>query len=423
MPDNLAIRMRPKNINQVIGQKHLVGEGKIIRRMVEANRLSSMILYGPPGIGKTSIASAIAGTTKFAFRTFNATVDSKKRLQEIAEEAKFSGGLVLLLDEIHRLDKTKQDFLLPLLENGLIIMIGATTENPFFSVTPAIRSRVQIFELEPLTNDDIKQAIQTALTDTERGFDFPVQLDDDALDFIATSTNGDLRSAFNSLDLAVLSTQADNTCVRHITLDIMENSLQKSYITMDKDGDGHYDVLSALQKSIRGSDVNASLHYAARLIEAGDLPSLARRLTVIAYEDIGLANPDAQIHTVTALEAAQKIGFPEARILIANIVIDLALSPKSNSAIVAIDKALSDLRQNRNFPIPRHLRDGHYAGSKELGNAQDYKYPHNYPGNWVQQDYLPEKIKNADYFTPNENGKYERALGMTKNKIEQLKNH
>lgn len=423
MPDNLAIRMRPKNINQVIGQKHLVGEGKIIRRMVEANRLSSMILYGPPGIGKTSIASAIAGTTKFAFRTFNATVDSKKRLQEIAEEAKFSGGLVLLLDEIHRLDKTKQDFLLPLLENGLIIMIGATTENPFFSVTPAIRSRVQIFELEPLINDDIKQAIQTALTDTKRGFDFPVQLDDDALDFIATSTNGDLRSAFNSLDLAVLSTQSDNTGVRHITLDIMENSLQKSYITMDKDGDGHYDVLSALQKSIRGSDVNASLHYAARLIEAGDLPSLARRLTVIAYEDIGLANPDAQIHTVTALEAAQKIGFPEARILIANIVIDLALSPKSNSACVAMDKALSDLRQNGNLAIPRHLRDGHYVGSKELGNAQDYKYPHNYPGNWVKQDYLPEKIKYADYFIPNENGKYERALGMTKNKIDQLKNN
>lgn len=423
MPDNLAIRMRPKNINQVIGQKHLVGEGKIIRRMVEANRLSSMILYGPPGIGKTSIASAIAGTTKFAFRTFNATVDSKKHLQEIAEEAKFSGGLVLLLDEIHRLDKTKQDFLLPLLENGLIIMIGATTENPFFSVTPAIRSRVQIFELEPLINDDIKQAIQTALTDTKRGFDFPVQLDDDALDFIATSTNGDLRSAFNSLDLAVLSTQSDNTGVRHITLDIMENSLQKSYITMDKDGDGHYDVLSALQKSIRGSDVNASLHYAARLIEAGDLPSLARRLTVIAYEDIGLANPDAQIHTVTALEAAQKIGFPEARILIANIVIDLALSPKSNSAYVAMDKALSDLRQNGNLAIPRHLRDGHYVGSKELGNAQDYKYPHNYPGNWVKQDYLPEKIKYADYFIPNENGKYERALGMTKNKIDQLKNN
>lgn len=420
MPDNLALRMRPRKISEVIGQKHLVGEGKIIRRMVEANMLSSMILYGPPGIGKTSIASAIAGTTKFAFRTFNATVDSKKRLQEIAEEAKFSGGLVLLLDEIHRLDKAKQDFLLPLLENGKIIMIGATTENPFFSVTPAIRSRVQIFELEPLSNTDIKVAIQGVLEDRERGFDFDVQLDDDALDFIATATNGDLRSAYNSLDLAVMSTQPSEGGGRHITLDTVENSLQRSYITMDKDGDGHYDVLSALQKSIRGSDVNASLHYAARLVEAGDLPSLARRLTVIAYEDIGLANPDAQVHTVTALEAAQKVGFPEARILIANVVIDLALSPKSNSAYVAMDAALADLRKSGNLPIPRHLRDGHYAGSKELGNAQDYKYPHAYPEKWVKQQYLPDKLRGVDYFQPNETGKYERALGANKERIDKL---
>ena len=420
MPDNLALRMRPRTISEVIGQKHLVGEGKIIRRMVEANMLSSMILYGPPGIGKTSIASAIAGTTKFAFRTFNATVDSKKRLQEIAEEAKFSGGLVLLLDEIHRLDKAKQDFLLPLLENGKIIMIGATTENPFFSVTPAIRSRVQIFELEPLSNTDIKVAIQGVLEDRERGFDFDVQLDDDALDFIATATNGDLRSAYNSLDLAVMSTQPSEGGGRHITLDTVENSLQRSYITMDKDGDGHYDVLSALQKSIRGSDVNASLHYAARLVEAGDLPSLARRLTVIAYEDIGLANPDAQVHTVTALEAAQKVGFPEARILIANVVIDLALSPKSNSAYVAMDAALADLRKSGNLPIPRHLRDGHYAGSKELGNAQDYKYPHDYPEEWVKQQYLPDKLRGVDYFQPNETGKYERALGANKERIDKL---
>lgn len=420
MPDNLALRMRPRTISEVIGQKHLVGEGKIIRRMVEANMLSSMILYGPPGIGKTSIASAIAGTTKFAFRTFNATVDSKKRLQEIAEEAKFSGGLVLLLDEIHRLDKAKQDFLLPLLENGNIIMIGATTENPFFSVTPAIRSRVQIFELEPLSNTDIKVAIQGVLEDRERGFDFDVQLDDDALDFIATATNGDLRSAYNSLDLAVMSTQPSEGGGRHITLDTVENSLQRSYITMDKDGDGHYDVLSALQKSIRGSDVNASLHYAARLVEAGDLPSLARRLTVIAYEDIGLANPDAQVHTVTALEAAQKVGFPEARILIANVVIDLALSPKSNSAYVAMDAALADLRKSGNLPIPRHLRDGHYAGSKELGNAQDYKYLHAYPEKWVKQQYLPDKLRGVDYFQPNETGKYERALGANKERIDKL---
>ncbi|MGT2750168.1 replication-associated recombination protein A [Streptococcus orisasini] len=420
MINNLALRMRPRDISEVIGQQHLVGEGKIISRMVAANRLSSMILYGPPGIGKTSIAAAIAGTTKYAFRTFNATTDSKKRLQEIAEEAKFSGGLVLLLDEIHRLDKTKQDFLLPLLENGQIIMIGATTENPFFSVTPAIRSRVQIFELEPLAADDIKQALKSALADKKRGFDFEVKLDEDALDFIALATNGDLRSAYNSLDLAVMSTQPDDSGLRHITLDTVENSLQRSYITMDKDGDGHYDVLSALQKSIRGSDVNASLHYAARLIEAGDLPSLARRLIVIAYEDIGLANPDAQIHTVTALEAAKQIGFPEARILIANVVIDLALSPKSNSAYEAIDAALADLRQNGNLPIPRHLRDGHYAGSKELGNAQGYKYPHAYPEKWVKQQYLPDKIKGADYFTANQTGKYERALGANKDKIDEL---
>lgn len=420
MPDNLALRMRPRTINEVIGQQHLVGDGKIIARMVEANKLSSMILFGPPGIGKTSIASAIAGTTKYAFRTFNATVDTKKRLQEIAEEAKFSGGLVLLLDEIHRLDKTKQDFLLPLLENGNIIMIGATTENPFFSVTPAIRSRVQIFELEPLTSDDIANALKIALDDKERGFDFPVHLDDDALSFITTATNGDLRSAYNSLDLAVMSTKPQADGSRHISLETVENSLQRSYITMDKNGDGHYDVLSALQKSIRGSDVNASLHYAARLIEAGDLPSLARRLTVIAYEDIGLANPEAQVHTVTALEAAQKIGFPEARILIANVVVDLALSPKSNSAYLAMDQALSDLRSNGNLPIPRHLRDDHYAGSKELGNAQDYLYPHNYPEKWVKQDYLPEKLKGKNYFSPNETGKYERALGANKERIDRL---
>lgn len=419
MTDHLALKLRPKTIDDVIGQKHLVGEGKIIRRMVEANRLASMILYGPPGIGKTSIASAIAGTTQMAFRTFNATTDSKKRLQEIAEEAKFSGGLVLLLDEIHRLDKTKQDFLLPLLENGLLTMIGATTENPFFSVTPAIRSRVQIFELEPLDYQDMITAINQLLIKAPNLYQEELLLTQDAKEFLIQTSNGDLRSLYNAIDLAILST---TTYEGHktITLDIIQNCIQKTQFSMDKSGDAHYDILSALQKSIRGSDVNASLHYAARLIAAGDLPSLARRLTVIAYEDIGLANPDAQIHTVTALEAAQKLGFPEARIPIANIVIELALSPKSNSAYLAIDKALEDLNKNGPLPIPRHLRDGHYSGSKQLGNSLNYKYPHDYPEKWVKQQYLPNKIKYQNYFEANHTGKYERALALTKDKIDQL---
>lgn len=416
MVQNLARRMRPRNIDEIIGQKHLVGQGKIIRRMVETQLLSSMILYGPPGIGKTSIASAIAGTMNAAFRTFNATTDSKKRLQEIAAEAEFSGQLVLLLDEIHRLDKPKQDFLLPLLENGQIILIGATTENPYFSVVPAIRSRVQIFELKPLEVEDLAHAVNLSLQDKERGFEFKVELDEDALYFLVHSTNGDLRSTFNALELAVLSSKE-----HHITLDDMENSLQRKAATFDKDGDAHYDILSALQKSIRGSDVNASLHYAARLIEGGDLQSLSRRLTVMAYEDIGLANPDAAMHTVLALQAAEKLGFPEARIPIANIIVDLALSPKSNAAYLAMDEALADLGKYGNLPVPAHLQDGHYAGAKNLGRSVDYQYAHNFPNHWVNQQYLPDKLKKADYFRPDDMGKYERALHSRKQWIDEQK--
>ena len=416
MQANLARRLRPRTIDEIIGQRHLVGEGKIIRRMVETKLLSSMILYGPPGIGKTSIASAIAGTADMAFRTFNATSDKKTKLQEIAAEAQFSGQLVLLLDEIHRLDKPKQDFLLPLLENGEIILIGATTENPYFSVVPAIRSRVQIFELKPLMPEDIALAVDRAIADPDRGFDFDVTLDDDAKQFLIHSTNGDVRSALNSLELAVLSSSE-----HHVTLDDMANSLQKSAATFDKDGDAHYDLLSALQKSIRGSDVNASLHYAARLIEGGDLQSISRRLMVIAYEDISLANPDAGARTVTAVTAAERLGFPEARIPLANVVVDLALSPKSNAAYTAMDSAIADLHKYSALPIPPHLQDGHYAGAKKLGRAEHYQYPHNFPSHWVDQQYLPDKLKHADYFHSDGLGKYERALQLRQEEINRHK--
>jgi putative ATPase len=410
MQQPLAFRMRPRTIEEIVGQQHLVGEGKIINRMVTAKMLSSMILYGPPGTGKTSIASAIAGSTKYAFRILNAATDSKKDLQIVAEEAKMSGTVVLLLDEIHRLDKTKQDFLLPHLESGRIVLIGATTENPYLSILPAIRSRTQIFEVKPLSEDDMKMAIQRALTDKERGLgNFDAVLDDEAERQLVYATNGDLRSALNGLELAVKSTAPNEDGKVHITLPIVEETVQRKALTADKDGDGHYDVISALQKSIRGSDTDAALHYLARLIEAGDLPIIARRLRVIAYEDIGLANPAVAARAVTAIEAAEKLGFPEARIPLANATIELALSPKSNSAYTAIDSALADVRKGGTGDVPDHLRDAHYKGAEKLGHGVEYVYPHGHPGDWVPQQYLPDKLNGANYFVPAGNSKVEQA--------------
>ncbi|MFR4253667.1 MAG: replication-associated recombination protein A [Weissella confusa] len=410
MQQPLAFRMRPRTIDEIVGQRHLVGEGKIINRMVTAKMLSSMILYGPPGTGKTSIASAIAGSTKYAFRILNAATDSKKDLQIVAEEAKMSGTVVLLLDEIHRLDKTKQDFLLPHLESGRIVLIGATTENPYLSILPAIRSRTQIFEVKPLSEDDMKTAIQRALTDKELGLgNFDAVLDDEAERQLVYATNGDLRSALNGLELAVKSTAPSEDGKVHITLPIVEETVQRKALTADKDGDGHYDVISALQKSIRGSDTDAALHYLARLIEAGDLPIIARRLRVIAYEDIGLANPAVAARAVTAIEAAEKLGFPEARIPLANATIELALSPKSNSAYTAIDAALADVRKGGTGDVPDHLRDAHYKGAEKLGHGVEYVYPHGHPGDWVPQQYLPDKLNGANYFVPAGNSKVEQA--------------
>jgi putative ATPase len=419
----LAYKMRPRTIDEIIGQEHLVGEGKIIDRMVKAKQLSSMILYGPPGIGKTSIASAIAGSTKYRFKTLNAVTNNKKDIQIVAEEAKMSGKVILLLDEVHRLDKGKQDFLLPYLENGMITLIGATTSNPYHAINPAIRSRCQIFELKPLTTEEMKTAIYRSIKDKERGLgDYSLTISEEAVDHFASSSFGDVRSSLNALELAVLSTSPDEDGTIHIDVGIAEECLQKKSFSHDKDGDAHYDVLSAFQKSIRGSDVNAALHYLGRLVEAGDLPSIARRLLVIAYEDIGLANPGAGSRTLAAVETAEKIGFPEARIPLANAIIELCLSPKSNSAIVAIDEALADIRKGKSGEVPNHLKDAHYKGASELGRGVEYKYPHDYESGWVAQSYLPDRLKNARYYTPKSTGKFEQAIAGIYEKInKQLK--
>ena len=423
----LAYRMRPQTLDQVVGQQHLIGPGKIIRRMVEARLLSSMILYGPPGIGKTSIASAIAGSTKYAFRKLNAATDGKKQLQQVAAEGKMSGTVILLLDEIHRLDKTKQDFLLPLLESGQVILIGATTENPYISISPAIRSRCQIFELKPLSAQDASNAIDRALTDKENGLgNYHVELTDDARALLIEKGNGDLRSTLNSLELAVLSTKQElkdnhqDTDSIVITQQEMADSIQMKLQNFDSSGDGHYDLVSAFQKSIRGSDTDAALHYLARLIESGDLISICRRLSVIAYEDVGLANPSAAEHAILAIQAAQTLGFPEARIPLANAVIELTLSPKSNSAITAIDRAIDDVKNKNIGSIPANLKDAHYAGAKKLGHGVNYIYPHDFENDWVAQQYLPDNLLTASYFTPKGNSKVEERYKLIYQKLKKM---
>nr|WP_248285549.1 replication-associated recombination protein A [Staphylococcus lugdunensis] len=413
--------MRPKNIDEIISQQHLVGPRGIIRRMVETKRLSSMIFYGPPGIGKTSIAKAISGSTAYKFRQLNAVTNTKKDMQLVVEEAKMSGQVILLLDEIHRLDKAKQDFLLPHLENGKIVLIGATTSNPYHAINPAIRSRAQIFELYPLNEEDIKVALMRAIEDDSRGLaSYHPHIDEDAIEYFSTQSQGDVRSALNALELAVLSADEDNG-ERHVTLTDAQDCLQKGAFVSDKDGDMHYDVMSAFQKSIRGSDVNAALHYLARLIAAGDLPTIVRRLLVISYEDIGLASPGAGQRTLAAIQAAERLGFPEARIPLSQAVIELCLSPKSNSSITAVDSALSDINAGNIGQIPDYLKDGHYSGAKKLGRAIGYKYPHNYDNGYVAQQYLPDKLKNREYYTPKTTSKTEQQFKAVYDNLKQQK--
>lgn len=413
----LAYRMRPNHIDDIIGQEHIVGKGKIIHRMVQAERLSSMILFGPPGTGKTSMAQAISKSLDITTRMLNAVTDRKKDMEIVVEEAKMSGQLVLILDEVHRLDKGKQDFLLPHVESNLITLIGCTTSNPYHSINPAIRSRVHLFELHALTPPHIRQAIERALKDSTTGYgDMDVHLSEEAMTHFSQSANGDLRAALNGLELAVTSTPPVDGSIE-ISLADAEECMQKKSFSHDKSGDAHYDVLSAFQKSIRGSDVDASLHYLGRLIEAGDLDSIARRMIVIAYEDIGLANPQAGPRAIAAVQAAERLGFPEARIPLSVAIVELALSPKSNSAYKGLDKALSDIRKGKGGNVPPHLQDSHYSGAKKLGRGLNYLYPHNYEGSWVNQQYLPDDIRSRSYFEPKNTGKFEQALKQVYDKI------
>lgn len=418
----LSLRMRPNHIDEIIGQEHLLGEGKMLRRMVESNYISSMILFGPPGTGKTSTAFAIAKSLNLPVRSLNAVIHRKKDLEIVVEEAKMLGHLVLILDEVHRLDKVRQDFLLPHLEENLFTLIGTTTSNPYHAINPAIRSRTHLFELKPLSQTEIELAIERALTDKEKGFgERNITLTEEAKRHFATSSKGDLRAVFNGLELAVISTPEKEDGEIYIDIQVAEQCMQKKSFSHDKDGDSHYDVLSAFQKSIRGSDVNAALHYLARLLEAGDLDSVGRRLVVIAYEDIGLANPQAGPRTLHAVEAAERLGLPEARIPLSVAVVELALSPKSNSAYKALDKAIADLRKKGMGEVPDHLRDAHYQGAEELGRGIGYKYPHDYPSGWVKQQYLPDHLVEARYYEPKDQGKFERALKQIYENIERQK--
>lgn len=384
----LADKLRPKKIDDIIGQKHLVGEGKILTNLVKNKKLFSMIFYGKPGIGKTSIATALVSELEMHYKFLNATVNNKSDFDTAIMEAKMYGDMVLIIDEIHRMNKDKQDLLLPYIENGTIILIGLTTSNPYHKINPAIRSRCQIFELHELSKEDIIDGLNKALPKLDN-----IKIDKDAIDYVANLASGDMRFALNLLEVAYYSSD------KKITLEDIKKINNKPVFFHDKDGDGHYDVLSALQKSIRGSDVDASLHYLARLIEAEDLDSIYRRLSVIVYEDIGMANPGIGPRVMAAISAAELVGLPEARIPLGQIVVEMALSPKSNSSHLALDEAINDIRKGNTGNVPDNIKT----------SSPDYLYPHNYPNDWVKQNYMPKNLIGKKYYRP-KNNKIEQSL-------------
>lgn len=402
MDKPLALKLAPKSLKEVYGQSHLIGKDRVLTNMVKNKKIFSMILYGRPGIGKTSIANAIVNELGLRYRFLNATINNKKDLDIVIEEAKMYDGIILIMDEIHRLNKDKQDILLPQLESGLITLIGLTTSNPYHSINPAIRSRCQLFELKDLESTDIVKALNNA---TKSEYLEGIKIDKDAINYIASLSGNDLRFAYNLLEVAY-STSSNKT----VDIDHIKKINSKPVFIHDKNEDGYYDVLSAFQKSIRGSDVDASLHYLARLIAAGDLDSIYRRMSVIAYEDIGLANPSIGPKVMAAIQASELVGLPEARIPLGTIVTEMALSPKSNTAHIALDKALADVETGRAGAVPDHIKT----------TSKDYKYPHDYPNAYVPQQYLPDNLKNKKYYIPKDKG-YEQNIKYVYDKLENIK--
>ncbi|RHB42251.1 replication-associated recombination protein A [Enterocloster aldenensis] len=419
----LASRMRPNTLDEVVGQKHIIGKGKLLYRAIMADKLGSIIFYGPPGTGKTTLAKVIANTTSSNFKELNATIAGKKDMEEVINEAKNQYGMygkktILFIDEIHRFNKSQQDFLLPFVEKGTITLIGATTENPFFEVNKALLSRSRIFELKPLGTDDIKDLLKRAVTDKENGFgDCNVVFDDEAVEFLAEISGGDARAALNALEIGILTTDKCEDGTIHITLEISKECIQKRVANYDKDGDNHYNTISAFIKSMRGSDPDAAVYYLAKMLQAGeDVKFIARRIMICASEDVGNADPMALVVATNASLAVERIGMPEARIILSQAVLYIATAPKSNSAIKAIDSALQVAASGKDYPIPGHLKDAHYSGASALGSGIGYKYPHDYKNNYVEQQYLPDILNGMRFYESCNNG-YENVINEYVNKI------
>ena len=412
----LANRVRPKTVDEVVGQEHVLGKDRLLYRLIKADRISSLILYGPPGTGKTTLAQVIANTTQADFREMNATCAGKKDMEDAVKHAQDILGMngkrtILFIDEIHRFNKSQQDYLLPFVENGTIVLIGATTENPYFEVNRALISRSTVIELTPLTKENIITILNRALNNKEHGLgNEKIIAEPDAIEFLADVCNGDARNALNALEIAFLTTDRDTDGNIHIDLDVASSCIQKRVLGYDKDGDNHYDTISAFIKSMRGSDPDAAVYYLARMLYAGeDIRFIARRIMICASEDVSNADPQALVVATAAAQAVERIGMPEAEIILAQAASYVACAPKSNSSINAIEKAMNSVKNEPIGQIPPYLKDAHYSGAKELGRGLTYKYPHDYPDHYVEQQYLPDEIKNEKFYIPSDSG-YERSI-------------